>query len=227
LIPVKVELRKAFAHACAFFNMCIMYNKANEAGTHPYLLWTVDVFELFLRKARELFMLKDYIIAIIDFFYPPFRKYMPLQTFRYAACGGGNTLLDIALYWAAFHFLLKEQDLHLPFITISAKIAAFLIAFVVSFPTGYYLNSNIVFPGSTLRGRVQLFRYFILVLICITLNYVFITLFVDRFGIYPTIAKALTTLVVISFSYLTQKRFTFKIEEVAAEDTPVATPDSK
>lgn len=173
-------------------------------------------------------MLKDYIIATIDFFYPPFRKYMTPQTFRYAACGGGNTVLDITLYWAAFHFLLKEQDLHLPFVAISAKIAAFLIAFAISFPTGYFLNRYVVFPGSTLQGRVQLFRYFVLVLICITLNYIFITLFVDKFGIYPTIAKALTTIVVISFSYLTQKHFTFKIEpETLEEDPSVTAADGK
>jgi putative flippase GtrA len=171
-------------------------------------------------------MLKDYIIAVIDFFYPPFRKLMPPQTFRYAACGGGNTLLDIFLYWVAFHFVLKGQDLHILFVTISAKIAAFLIAFAISFPTGYYLNRNIVFPGSTLLGRVQLFRYFLLVLICIALNYIFITLFVDRFGIYPTIAKALTTVIVISFSYLTQKKFTFKIEN-AAEEPSATAADSK
>ncbi|WP_315822478.1 GtrA family protein [Paraflavitalea speifideaquila] len=52
------------------------------------------------------------------------------------------------------------------------------------------------------------------------LNYVFITLFVDKFGIFPTIAKALTTIIVVSFSYLTQKNFTFKIEN--AEDDPSA-----
>ena len=168
-------------------------------------------------------MLKDYIIAIIDFFYPPFRKYMTPQTFRYAACGGGNTVLDIFLYWVAFHFVLKEHDFVTPVATISAKIAAFLMAFAISFPTGYYLNRYVVFPGSTLQGRVQLFRYFVLVLICITLNYIFITLFVDKFGIYPTIAKALTTIVVISFSYLTQKHFTFKIEPETLEDDPSIT----
>jgi putative flippase GtrA len=171
-------------------------------------------------------MFKDAIIAIIDFFYPPFRKYMTPQTFRYAACGGGNTLLDIFLYWATFHFVLKGQDLHLPLVTISAKIAAFLIAFAISFPTGYFLNRNIVFPGSTLLGRVQLFRYFLLVVICIVLNYVFITLFVDKFGIYPTIAKALTTVIVVSFSYLTQKNFTFK-QENAEEDPSAPATDHK
>lgn len=151
---------------------------------------------------------------------------MTLQTFRYAACGGGNTLLDIFLYWATFHFVLKGHDLHTPIVTISAKIAAFLIAFAISFPTGYFLNRNIVFPGSTLQGRVQLFRYFVLVLICITLNYIFITLFVDQFGIYPTIAKALTTIIVVSFSYLTQKNFTFKIEN-AEEESSATAADSK
>lgn len=171
-------------------------------------------------------MLKDYLTGIIDFFYPPFRKFMNLQTFRYAACGGGNTLLDIFLYWFSFHFVLKGQDTHLLFVTISAKIAAFLIAFAVSFPTGYFLNKNIVFPGSSLLGRVQLFRYFLLVVICIILNYVFITLFVDRFGIYPTVAKALTTVIVVSFSYLTQKKFTFKIEN-AGNESPASATEGK
>lgn len=187
--------------------------------------WVVVVIELLLHR-KKILMLKDYITAVIDFFYPPFRKFMPLQTFRYAACGGGNTLLDIFLYWATFHFVLKGQDLNLSVVTISAKIAAFLIAFAISFPTGYFLNRNIVFPGSTLLGRVQLFRYFVLVVICIVLNYVFITLFVDRFGIYPTVAKALTTVIVVSFSYLTQKKFTFKIEN-AEDESSATTPDNK
>ncbi|WP_315822477.1 hypothetical protein [Paraflavitalea speifideaquila] len=59
-----------------------------------------------------------------------------------------------------FPFCPERAGPPLPFVTISAKIAAFLIAFAISFPTGYFLNRNIVFPGSTLQGRVQLFRYF-------------------------------------------------------------------
>jgi putative flippase GtrA len=164
--------------------------------------------------------LKDSIRDSIDYFHPPFRKLMPLQTFRYAACGGANTLLDIVLYYLSYNFLLKKQILYTPVGAISPYIAAFLIAFCVSFPTGFYLNRHVVFPGSTLRGRVQLWRYFLLVLVCIVLNYVFIKLFVEQFHIYPTIAKILTTVIVISFSYLTQKYFTFKIDNNGGEETP-------
>jgi putative flippase GtrA len=87
---------------------------------------------------------------------------------------------------------------------------AFIIAFAISFPTGFFLMRNVVFHDSTLHGRVQLFRYFLLVAVCILMNYIFIKLFVEHFNIYPTIAKILTTFIVVSFSYISQKKFTFK-----------------
>jgi putative flippase GtrA len=158
-------------------------------------------------------LLKKRIIAFIDFFYPPFSRVMPLQTFRYAACGGTTTLLDIVMYWFSYNYILQKHNVHLFFGTVSPYVASVIIAFCVSFPTGFFLNRNIVFTGSTLHGRVQLFRYFVLVIVCIGLNIVFIKLFVEQFHIYPTIAKIFTTVIVVSFSYVTQRNFTFKIEQ--------------
>lgn len=137
---------------------------------------------------------------------------MPLQTFRYAACGGGNTVLDILLYIVSYNYILQKQVIHLPGFSISPHIGAFLISFLISFPTGFLLNRFIVFTGSTLRGRVQLYRYALLVVVCLSLNYIFIKLFVEQLHIWPSIAKILTTVIVVSFSYLTQKHFTFKVE---------------
>ena len=158
-------------------------------------------------------MPKKEIISFIDFFYPPFRKIIPLQTFRYAACGGANTLLDILVFFISYNYILHKEILHLGFISFKPYIAAFIISFLISFPTGFMLMRYVVFPGSVLHGRVQLFRYFLLVLICIILNYIFIRLFVEQFHLYPTIAKIFTTAIIISFSYLTQKNFTFKTEK--------------
>lgn len=158
-------------------------------------------------------MLKDRIIAVLDFFYPPFRKFMPIQTFRYAVCGGGNTVLDIFIYFISYNFIFQKQIVYTPIGAISPYIAAFFLAFAISFPTGFYLNRNVVFPGSNLKGRVQLLRYFLLVIACIVLNYVFIKLFVEQFHIFPTVAKMLTTVIVVSFSFVTQKYFTFKVVE--------------
>lgn len=134
------------------------------------------------------------------------------QTFRYIACGGGNTLLDIFLYFVIYNFVLRKQIVHTPLISISPYIAAFMLSFMITFPTGFLLMKNIVFPGSVLKGRIQLFRYFMLVMVCILLNYFFIKLFVEKFYMYPTLAKICATAIVISFSYLTQRNFTFKAE---------------
>ena len=158
-------------------------------------------------------MAKKMIISFIDFFYPPFSRIMPLQTFRYAACGGTNTLLDIIMYFVSFNYILHKQELNLGFMVISPHVASFLMSFCISFPVGFFLMRNIVFTQSTLHGRVQLFRYFVLVVICLLLNYIFIKLFVEQFHIYPTVAKILTTFIVVAFSYLTQKNYTFKADQ--------------
>ncbi|MCO5236297.1 MAG: GtrA family protein [Chitinophagaceae bacterium] len=156
--------------------------------------------------------MKRLITSVLDFFYMPFQKMVNRQTFRYIACGGGNTLLDIFLYFVIYNFVLRKQIVHTPLISISPYIAAFMLSFMITFPTGFLLMKNIVFPGSVLKGRIQLFRYFMLVIVCILLNYFFIKLFVEKFYMYPTLAKICATAIVISFSYLTQRNFTFKAE---------------
>jgi len=62
-----------------------------------------------------------------------------------------------------------------------------------------------------------LFRYFMMVLICIGLNYIFIKLFVEQCHLYPTVAKILTTFIVVAFSFIAQKNFTFKVESAEEE----------
>jgi putative flippase GtrA len=144
---------------------------------------------------------------------------MPLQTFRYAACGGGNTVLDILLYAISYNFIFKNKFIHVPVIGIqmSPYIAAFLTSFTITFPLGFFMSRAIVFPGSTLRGRVQLFRYSLLVISCIALNYIFIKLFVEQCHLFPTVSKILTTLIVVAFSFITQKKFTFKADPITEE----------
>ncbi len=135
---------------------------------------------------------------------------MPLQTFRYGACGGGNTLLNIFIFFILYNFILKKQIVHLSFVAISPHIAAYIISFFITFPIGFYLSLFVVFPESHLRKRIQLFRYFLVVIICILLNYFFLKLFVDKFGWYPTPSLILTSAIIITFSYFSQRHFSFR-----------------
>jgi putative flippase GtrA len=153
---------------------------------------------------------RDLIIPIIDFFYPPFRRLMPLQTFRYAASGGTNTVLGLTLYFIIYKYILKEQTLHFGFFAFKGHIAALFMSFLINFPFGFFLMKYVVFVDSDLRGRMQLFRYFQLYVICLILNYGFLKLFVEILKIYAPLAQIITTAIIVVFSYIIQRYYTFR-----------------
>jgi putative flippase GtrA len=155
-------------------------------------------------------MLSRFIIQILDWIYPVFRRFVPKQTFYYAACGGGNTLLSIFIFFITYNFVLKKHMLHLPFVTLSPHIASMIISFLLTFPLGFYMARNVVFSGSALRGRHQLMRYLVSTAGSVLLNYVNLKVMVDMLHWYPTISQIINTGIVIAFSYTAQKYFAFR-----------------
>lgn len=150
------------------------------------------------------------IIRIVDTFYFSFLQFIPREIFRYAATGGANTLLDIILYFIVYQFILKGQIVDLGFVAISGHIAAFLFVFPITFSTGFFLAKYVTFTASVLKGRIQLFRYLLSVGGSILLNYVFLKLFVEYFGWYAPLSKVITTVLVVIYSYVAQRYFTFR-----------------
>jgi putative flippase GtrA len=155
------------------------------------------------------------IIRIVDFFYFPFLRFIPLEIFRYGVTGGVNTALDIFLYFVFYRYILDRQILELGLVAISPHIAAFLLVFPITFTTGFILAKYVTFTASELRGRIQLFRYGITVSVAIFLNYIFLKFFVEYVGLYATLSKGLTTIIVVAFSYLSQRYFSFKTASVS------------
>ena len=140
------------------------------------------------------------LTKIVDFFYiRPVRAVIPLQTFRYAICGGVNLGLNWVLYAVLYNFILDKEIVRLG-----------LVVFPITFVTGFWLQKHIAFKYSPLRGRTQLFRYLISVLGSVLLNYLLLKFFVEAVHLYPTPSQAVTSLLIIGYSYLMQKYFTFR-----------------
>jgi putative flippase GtrA len=137
---------------------------------------------------------------------------MNQQTFRYAASGGGNTLLGFLIYFVSFKYILQEKDFHFAIYAFKAHVAALFISFCITFPIGFFMSKYVVFNDSKMKGRVQLFRYFMICMFNLMLNYLLLKIFVERFHIYAVIAQVMTTSIVIIFSYLAQRHFSFKAE---------------
>ncbi|MEZ5107099.1 MAG: GtrA family protein [Draconibacterium sp.] len=154
--------------------------------------------------------IQNLLVRVIDWFYFPFLRFIPLEIFRYAATGGFNTALDLFLYFICYKYILDKQIVELGFVAISPHIAAFLIVFPVTFATGFLFAKYITFTSSELKGRIQLFRYGITVAGSIFLNYIFLKLFVEYFGMFATLSKGITTIIVVIYSYILQRYFSFR-----------------
>lgn len=154
--------------------------------------------------------LSEVITKIIDWFYRGPLRVIPQQTFRYAAVGGSNALLNMVIYWFSFNYILGKQDTDFGIVVVSAPILAFLIAFVITFCTGFYLSRNVAFSGSPLRGRMQLFRYGQVVAVNLAINYFGLKLLVEGCEFYPSISYAAIQVITILFSYLSQRFYTFR-----------------
>ncbi len=150
------------------------------------------------------------ITKIIDFFYRPFRNICSEQFFRYGACGVGNMVLDWFLYFIVYNFVLRHNDLHLYFITLSPHIAALCMVFPITLFTGFWLNKYVTFKQSSLSGLNQLFRYILIVFCNLLINYLGLKLLVDICGVYPTPSKMIVTIITVAVSYFGQKYFSFK-----------------
>lgn len=159
---------------------------------------------------RHIHSARDFVLPIIDFFYPPFKKLMNLQTFRYAASGGGNTLLGLAVYYVAFKYIFAEKVFHFGISAFKGHTAALILSFLVTFPVGFFMSKYVVFSDSNMKGRIQLFRYLLICLFNLGLNYILLKVLVENFHLYPVIAEVITISVVVIFSYIAQRNFSFR-----------------
>jgi len=150
------------------------------------------------------------IINILEIFYPLFKKFMPIETYKYAVTGGINVTLDIFLYYIFYHFVVDENIVELGFIAISPYIAAFVFVFPITFTTGFLLAKYVTFTDSRIKGKMQLSRYVVSVGGSIILHYVLLKFFVGYLEFWPLPGKIVTVSIVVVYSFLIQKYFTFK-----------------
>lgn len=164
---------------------------------------------------RKMGTLAQKITDFIDIFYRPFAKWMPQQLFRYAACGGGNMVLDWVLYFVIYNFVIGHELVYLHFslfdfqLCLTPHIATLCIVFPITLLTGFWLQKYVTFTGSNLHGARQLIRYITIVAVNLAINYFGLKLCVEVWGWYPTPSKMCITLITVAVSYLGQKYYTF------------------
>lgn len=154
--------------------------------------------------------MSDFLTKIIDWLYRPFSRFIPCETFRYAAVGGINLGFGVVLYWGLFNFVLQKQDTDFGIVTVSAPILAFLINFVITFFSGFWLTRSVAFSSSVIHRGKQIFRYAQVVAVNVAVNYFGLKLLIEVFEFYPTPSYMSLQIVTVAISYIASKYYTFR-----------------
>lgn len=160
--------------------------------------------------------MKKVIQWVLDLIFPIFKRFLPYQVYAYLAVGAINTILNIVLFAVLFQFVLPQSGVVIAGFLVASYTISLLVAFMVTVPTGFWLTKYFAFrredQNSQKSGR-QLYRYFLVVLQGLGTDYLIMKGLIIFVGLYPTIAKIISTVLVLTLNYLLQKHFTFKVKK--------------
>lgn len=148
-------------------------------------------------------------------------KILQLKLIRYGIAAAVATVVDVFIYFIAFNFIYRKQDLHLfNFMVLSAPTASLILSYSCGLLTNFTITKYFVFTESDLRGHHQLMRYIMVAVLILFLNYAFMSFLIKTLDWYPTIARATSAVTVGMLSFIIHKAFSFKVskEEQSEEE---------
>ena len=158
--------------------------------------------------------LKRGIFYFLNIFYPIFRKWIPFQVYAYLAVGAANTLLNILLVAFFYELILPQKTFGFLGLELASYTIALILAFIITVPTGFWLSKHFAFvmaANNRSANQKQLLKYFLVVLQGVGSDYLILKLLIIYCGLQPTMAKFLSTIMVVTVNYLLQKYFTFRV----------------
>ena len=150
------------------------------------------------------------IQQFIHFFYPPFKKILTFEQFRYIACGGFMAMFDVFMFYVCYNFIFKGLFIDIGPWHMSPHVASMWLPVPLILCMSFLLSRFVVFTETNLKKTTSMFRYLLLAISCFLLNFGLIKLFVEVCHMHPVVSKIACTALVAVYSYLTQKYFTFK-----------------
>lgn len=134
------------------------------------------------------------------------------KVFRYFISAGLATWVDVTVYFLAYNYLYEKTDIELFGVyTVSAPTASLILSYTIGLLTNFTITKFLVFKESELETHKQLFRYVLVALVVLGLNYLLMRILIRQLDWYPTIARAFSALTIGVLSFVVHKTFSFKV----------------
>ena len=140
------------------------------------------------------------------------KKIFQSKIFRYFISAGIATWVDVTVYFIAYNYIYQKSDINLfDKVTVSAATASLILSYTMGLMTNFLITKFLVFKESELETHKQLFRYIIVALVILVLNYSMMQVLIRHLEWYPTIARAVSALTIGVLSFVVHKTFSFKV----------------
>ncbi len=127
---------------------------------------------------------------------------------------GVATLVDISVYFIAFNYIYHKQDIQLmDSVIVSAATAALLLSYTAGLITNFTITKFLVFHESDLETHKQLFRYILVAMVVLALNYGLMRYLIRSLEWFPTLARAFSAISIGILSFIIHKTFSFRVSK--------------
>ena len=140
------------------------------------------------------------------------KKLLRSKVFRYFISAGIATWVDIMIYFIAFNYIYEKQDINLlNWLVISAPTASLILSYTTGLLTNFFFTKHLVFKESDLETHKQLFRYVLVALVVLLLNYLMMRFLIRSLEWFPTIARSVSAITIGLLSFVIHKSFSFRV----------------
>jgi len=140
------------------------------------------------------------------------KKLLKSKIFRYFISAGVATWVDITVYFLAYNYLYKKLDFDLfGMYVVSAPSASLLLSYTIGLLTNFTITKMLVFKESELATYKQLFRYVIVAIFVLILNYIAMRFLIRQLDWFPTVSRAVSAISIGLLSFVIHKSFSFNM----------------
>lgn len=130
-----------------------------------------------------------------------------IKVILYLFVGGTAALVEWSLFYALFYYVLAGLGLGVDALTLAATTLAFCFSTLYH----YFLGNVLVFDsGSKYNKGKELSLVFLVSVMGLVFNLMFMYVFVGLLHWQPMIAKVITSCLVVVWNYLSRKRWIFR-----------------
>jgi putative flippase GtrA len=142
------------------------------------------------------------------------RRIFKSKIFRYFLSAGLATWVDVMVYFLAYNYVYRKLDFDLfGLIMISAPTASLMLSYTAGLITNFTVTKFLVFHESDLETHKQLFRYVLVAIGVLCMNYVLMSFLIRQLEWYPTISRAVSAITVGVLSFTVHRSFSFRVKK--------------